>query len=106
MKLTLPLLTSAALLFGATTLHAVEDPGASEHAPGHQMQQDDIPGAPGASEHAPGQKAEPGATAGKTMDSDPSPQAPGASDYAPGKQENPAATGGKTKEGGGAPTKR
>jgi hypothetical protein len=105
MKLTLPLLTSAALLFGATALHAVEDPGASEHAPGHQMR-DDTPGAPGASEHAPGQKAEPGATAGKTMDSDPSPQAPGASDYAPGKQENPAATGGKTKEGGGAPTKR
>ena len=89
MKLTLPLLASAALLFGATALHAVEDPGASEHAPGHQ--QDDSPGARGASEDAPGQQEEPATTAGKTMDSDPSPQAPGASDYAPGKQENPAA---------------
>ena len=89
------------LLFGATALHAVEDPGASEHAPGHQTQ-DDTPGAPGASEHAPSQKAEPGATAGKTMDSDPSPQVPGASDYAPGKQE-PAATGGKTKDSDPSP---
>jgi hypothetical protein len=33
MKLTLPLLASAALLFGATGLHAVEAPGASEPGP-------------------------------------------------------------------------
>jgi hypothetical protein len=83
MKPTLPLLTSAALLFGATALMPSKIQAASEHAPGQQ--------------------AEPGATAGKTMDSDPSPDAPGASDYAPGKQANPAATGGKTKDSDPSP---
>ena len=77
MRFSLPLLAAVATLFGASTVQAVDDPGASEYAPGQKMQDKDNPDHPGASEYAPGQQKH-------TQDQ---PDQPGASEYAPGQQE-------------------
>lgn len=87
MKLSLPLIASAAILFGVSAAQAVDSPGASKYSPGHKMQDSDAQKSseldrPGASEYAPGQQKQ-----SEDLDS------PGASEYAPGQQDNPSAAG-------------